>query len=313
MSNIKSKFRFSESVEISGEGALRVTMPTSGKLVGDVTVDEYDDLGRKIFTDVGYNDITLPGSIFILEQMFKTIKSEDNSVTSADAGSSERFLIPSDAIAKVDYAGSGTISIPNDSITNDDIAKEKIFGFMAGFGGESGGSIVSPKYTDSYLTDGKTATFMPFRKIPNTASITVNDEIENYTLKVNDSNYSYYYAKKLSRDNGVKIHSKWTDGSGNVDDPSEAMSSNTPILTYAECVLEINGKDFREFYGETELAECGINQIGLLAGCPILDPESGEETGEYKDVKMVTCINIKTRDLSNSENTLKITYKIYCL
>ena len=109
-------------------------------------------------------------------------------------------------------------------------------------------------------------------------------------------------------------------------------------MTYAEVILNINEKDIREFFGIENAEKCFINQLGLVAGKPnwILDPTGTyikDEDGNYiaiesknitidpkdryrldfDDVKLVTTLNFKSKDLSNNENKIKFTYKIYCL
>ena len=106
---------------------------TSGRFVGEVQINEYDAYGRKVFSDTAYNDITLPGSIFMLEQMFKV-------------KATNRFTHPMTNLPTVingkSIDGSNSIS----SQTSDNIFNQKVFGFMVGNGGESGGNVIAPDY-----------------------------------------------------------------------------------------------------------------------------------------------------------------------
>lgn len=274
-------------------GELTLDNGFSGKLIGEVNINEYDAYGRKVFSDKVYNDITLPGSIFMLEQMFKIQSNEQNNTGS-------RFLHPRDkmpiTIDSEQYATS------NEPITTINIPSQKIFGFMVGRGGEQNGNVIVPDYRLSSLTS-----FMPFRQVEKDSD-KYNSLKGNYAFECDLDNTAYFYVKKIGT---PEIHVKWADGSGDVNS-GEVGKTNTPIVTYAQCELNIDAEDVRDYFGDMNLDSCSINQLGLVAGQPVLDTD-GNETGEYGDIKLFSCVNFKSRDLSNTENTLKITYKIYCL
>lgn len=296
--NIQDKLEFEPSVALDSfsfsNGRLIMPNKTSGKIIGEVTVDEYDAYGRKIFSDTSYNDITLPGSIFILEQMFK-IKS-----------GSARFLHPTSDMPTTYGSESGS-SIAGGGAEISDVNDQKVFGFMVGIGGESGGNVVAPNYNINRLVNSENkSSFLPF--------VTSNDknvDKSKYAFKATDKNgIEYYYVKKLdTTDSSIAtIHAKWADGSGDFTDSDININIATPVVAYAQCSLTVGPNDVRGYFGDMNLDQCAINQLGLVAGKPPVD-----ETGDYTDIKLVTCVNFKTRDLSNTENTLKITYKIYCL
>lgn len=303
MSNINSKMKIKETLEFS-DGTISVPH-TSGRLIGELTIDEYDAYGRKLFSNKEYNDITLPGSVFILEQMFKT---------RADT----RFLHPTNIFPTGTYENStnATIDFNPIQIADKDFLRERVFGFMVGNGGEDGSGVIAPKYETINLNKNGNVTFLPFI-IDDKDEITKGyPERNEYALSVESDDKKYYYVKKFKKlaedtEQDAEIFSKWADGSGDVS-LNEYSMYNAPILTYAQCILDISATDLRAFFGESNLDVCMINQLGLVAGYPVQD-ENGNETGEYEDIKLVTTVNFKSRDLSNSENRLQITYKIYCL
>ena len=279
----------------------KISMPvSSSKLLGVVDVDEYDAYGRKLFSSRNINDITLPGSVFMLEQLFK-IKSDDN----------RRFLYPNTNKFPTSYDPTTSTMSNLTFVDNSDvnIFNQRIFGFVVGRGGEDGANVTAPNYKDNIMTD-----IMPFQ-IVKAGDTSINTDSDGnkafkYAFKGTLDDKDYYYVKRFS--SAPEIYVKWADGSGDVNPTELSSSVNTPIVTYAQCVLEISATDIRDYYGSMYLDQCMVNQIGLVAGEPILD-SIGNETGEFKDVKLLSCVNFKSRDLSNNENTLKITYKIYCL
>ena len=84
--------------------------------------------------------------------------------------------------------------------------------------------------------------------------------------------------------------------------------TDSPIYTYAKLVMDIDTVDVREYFRAADgtISNCRVNQLGLIAGRQL----SGDV---YDDMKLVTIVNFKGRDLSNDENTLKMRYKIYCM
>lgn len=343
MSNMKDSLNFGESISINGN---RLTLQhTSGRMIGEVTMNTYDKSGKLLFSETSTNDVVLPGSIFVLEQMFKCVSSEG----------SYRFLHPNKFPVKFD--SSEIIEAPDwnaqPGIGTDMskyISDEYVFGFMVGQGGENASSILAPTYESSSLQDGTgTSTFIPFRItktiIDSTAIIgeddkNPNDDGVDYYIKINNGDKDYYFAKGFTI--SPKIYTKWADGSGDVT--SDDLNYNVPILTYAEMTLDIGEQDIRDFFPAANSDSCYINQLGLVAGKPkfindlqgrlykrnngyttVGPTEATKSEYEYDgnravtyrkdftDVKLITTLNFKSKDLSNDENKIKFIYKIYCL
>lgn len=334
MSKFRDNIKLGESLSMNG---MRLNLSHKpANIIGEVTVEEYDKFGNKLFSETNQNDVTLSGSIFVLEQIFKTVSG------------SHRFLHSNKMpIGTFNDQGTGTMYTidPNDGDTTEwnstninaladpssYISDEHIFGFMVGHGGESSISVNAPKYESNILSDnaGKSS-FLPLRII-NKANEELDpvDDAINYYIKLSTTDKDYFYAKGFTQE--PAISTKWADGSGEVK--ASDINYDTPILTYSQVVLDIDEKDIREFFDATNSDQCYINQIGLVAGKPvwIQDPrgtyklENGKYIAvdssykgdryrkDYDDVKLVTTLNFKSKDLSNDENKLKFIYKVYCL
>jgi len=335
MSNsINESLRLGESLSLDGK-MLKVNH-ASAKMIGEVTIEEYDKSGNKIFSSTETNDVTLAGSIFVLEQIFKKASSSyrflhKSTMPTGKFGneSSTPMVAVNDGIS--DWNGANNIeSTELDSYIED----EHIFGFMIGHGGETASSVVAPKYESSVLADSNlVSSFLPLRVIDATNELydPIDDGI-NYYIKLKDvtNNKNYFYSKGFSSE--PNIFTKWADGSGNVQEGQ--LDYDIPILTYAEVILNIDEKDVREYFDATNSEQCYINQLGLVAGKPVWtedsqgtykklndmyvpadsnDTESTRYRKDYDDVKLVTTLNFKSKDLSNDENKLKFIYKVYCL
>lgn len=276
-------FKISDSMSFNDDTkTLNIKYNKSRRLIGQVELVEYDALGRKVYTESGHNEIVLPGSVFVLEQLFKVKKNSD------------RFLHPS-SIA----LGDTSISISNAQInTNSDIPKEKIFGFMIGTGGFTANGIVAQEYaSNSLINADDIMSCIPFR--------ITTEVLPNYYMRSTTSPY-YYFAKGFDTD-PVIISEFSSNESNEIDNIDEAKSGTSPILTYAKCELSISEADVREYFVGNDNG-AAISQIALVAGCPTSDAAT-----EYKDIKIITAYNFKERDLSNSKNTVKMTYKIFCI
>ena len=330
---MKDSLKISESLIMNGR-KLTVNNKTSGRLVGEVVVEEFDKYGNNIFSETTYNDVSLPGSIFVLEQIFK--KASD---------SSYRFLhnniVPTGTFNSQKTSILKSVENPSEKwntktdlnkMNNNYISDEYIFGFMVGYGGETSTSVVSPKYESAVLSDSNNASsFLPFRIVKSDELDPVDNGI-NYYIRYVDSTdgKKYFYGKGFTSE--PKIYTKWSDGSGDVNEGD--LGYDVPILTYAEVILDIDETDIREFFPATNSDQCYINQLGLIAGKPIWTKDdkgtytlnngeyvaigSNDTTSEryrldFDDVKLVTTLNFKSKDLSNDENKIKFTYKIYCL
>lgn len=307
-SSIHDSAHISESLEFDGSTMHFRNNHISGKLVGELMVTEYDAYGRPLHTSTEYNDLTLPGSVFILEQMFKV--SANNRF---DMGNAAITTFPNDPVHNQhDFTGSKFFN-NEETATVTDISNEKIFGFMVGTGGEVGAGILAPDYRSTFLVNQNSeSTFIPFQIVdPDT-------ELTNYygkiTAKNNTVNKDYYFIKSLATTDGNKtsIISAWADGSGEADS-NELGKYSVPVVTYAQCSLDIAATDCRAWFGEQNLDSCAINQLGLVSGIPVYDTTDTTKIINYTNIRLATIVNFKTRDLSNSENKLQITYKIYCL
>lgn len=223
---MNEKFKFSESMQLDN-GKLIMSNHASGRIVGELEIKGFDQTGRMLFKRVEHNDVILPGSIFILEQMFKK-------------KAADRRLHP--VSMNTGIAQFGTVNLTSSWTEPEKINDEFVFGFMAGNGGASVTGAHPVRYSATSLIDGSgNASFLPFRII--NASLA---QPTNYGLPVlNNGNYMYF-AKKFSTD------------------PSIVIADNT---AYAQMQLDITAQEFREYFtlgGITENA--GINQIGLVAG-----------------------------------------------
>ena len=296
--SLNDSLKINESLLMNGE-LLEIHNHISGKFIGEVTVEEIDKFGNTIFSETSRNDITLPGSIYVLEQMFKKC-----------AKNISRFNHPINNLPIGSYSPNtinnsgdlGSSTIDSEKLTEDYISSERIFGFMVGRGGETAGSLLSPRYESTNLEDHtNTPSFLPIRKV-NKSDADPLDGNTKYYLKYENSDNKYFYAKGFETEPTINV--KYGDGSGDVTNSN--IDYDVPILTYAEVVLNISEQDIREYFNAVDSSECYINQLGLVAGKPTDD-------GDYEDIKLVTYLNFKTKDLSNDENKIRFTYKVYCL
>lgn len=265
--------------ELSIENGILNVKHTSARMIGEVTIEEVDPLGNVVFSSTNYNDITIGGATFILEQMFK--KASGNSRFNLTGFNDKQW---------------------ESNITDSYIIEEKILGFMIGIGGEDGLSVKAPNFTATRLDQ-----FIPFRTYTPDNPISDSDKSSYFlssSITLNGTNYTGLYAKKF---NEIDIVPEYADGSGVVTVDNMAIT-DSPIYTYAKLVMDIDTVDVREYFRAADgtISNCRVNQLGLIAGRQL----SGDV---YDDMKLVTIVNFKGRDLSNDENTLKMRYKIYCM
>jgi len=263
-----------DEIEILGNGILDIKgCHNSGRLIGEVTIIEQDAFGNVLFTSTDKNDIVLPGSIYVLEQMFKIRAANEN-----------EFKVTKPTIPGI--------------LVTDSINDEKIFGFMVGIGGEESNALSVVNYSDTSLSK-----VVPIKLTDNNA-ISANESTYFVTDTTLKTGFTAYYVKAIET---PVIKSVYTDGSGDVTEPV----INKPISTYAECYCNLSSNDLREYfrYTDNSVTNCRVNTLGLVAGLPVT---TGSST-IYKDVRVVTGINFRTRYLDNDENTLKIIYRVYCI
>ena len=261
----------------------------SAKLVGEATITEYDKFGRKVNESVEYNDLTISGANFILEEMFK-IKANS------------RYLHPSSGFPTGTLSNKGSTTIERQN--TECYGQNSIFGFMVGVGGDLGASVSNVNFNNTKLTfgddstDDSSSSFIPIQ-------ITNEANKSGYAVPYKDENgLYYYYVKKF---NNVNINTEFSDGSGTVDQ-SELNRYGVPIISFATCNLSIDNTDCREYLKSENqtLENAYISQIGLVSG-------KCNDDGTVDDLRLVTYLNFKSRDLTNSENTLTIVYRIYCM
>lgn len=300
-------------------------MKDSIKTIGEVTIEEYDADGKLLFTETGKNTITVGGATYVMEKIFNLPK---------DISTGSRFLFNGKRIITDDlpYAynlGSYYGSSEATNITKSNIKDERIFGIVIGNTGEYGGNVVDPSFKDLALTN-----LVPFKVYakdgetdPN-ADTKADDEgtyfmNSNVTYRQNGEEFIYpaSFAKSFMIDPSIKT--EWADGAGpvratstdNGNSPELNAYTGVPIVTYTSAKIKISASDVRRHFkllnnNTSDISNCFINQLGLVAGYPIV--VDGKVT-DYADVKLVTSYNFKSRDLSNTENTILITYKLYCL
>lgn len=299
---LKTSLRTKEKLIINGEIA---PTHTSGRLIGEVKIIEKDKYGRTVFSTTEYNDITIGGSTYILEQLIKS-ESNDN----------QRFLM--DILSSKTY---------NSNFIKD----ESIIGFVVGYNGENSTGISTVTYTNKFLSGS-------YSNIDDIVYFKNEDIFNEYeTLKMNNkmlvdangntlsdkdkyiavpyNNVDQYYC--IKKPENVTIHHIWSDGSGSftTDDVSgdNDKNYNIPISSYIELKLYIDSADCRNYFiNKTNygLAKCGINQIGLVTG---VDRTNSDIDNGLYNLRLLTSLNFKTRELHNYENTLTFLYRIYCL
>ena len=302
MNSLKTSLHMGETLTINDNKIEVLANKCSGKFVGEVTLNEYDAYGRKVFTERTYNDITLPGSVFILEKMFGIINKEPNKEHPSFMHPSAGFPIISDSTdigtRENNYGDGGDI----------------IVGFMAGIGGENGSGVYAPNYVTTALSDSNNNnTFIPF--VSNTEitnhinSKNWSEEVnaadikkykDQYKFSIENNNNTYYYVKTIE---SPEIKVTAADGSGDVTEETLTSYKDKPVLAYVQTTLKIDSDDLRVYFGNG--GDAYVNQIGLVSG--------NLTNGELSSVRLVTCVNFKSRDLSNSDNTLEIIYRLYCV
>lgn len=270
----------------------------SGKMIGEVKIIEKDKFGRTVFSTTEYNDITISGSTFILGQLAKSVTPKDN----------QKFLFTP---LSTDY---------NENY----ISQEKIIGFTVGYNGENNVGVLPVRYADQTLGGSNNIEDIPYFKTKEQLDdiSTLKGEKEFATdsngNKLSDKDQyilpknSNYYIK---RPESLSIHHIWSDGSGSYTssvDSTNVTNYNIPISSYVEAKLYVDSMDCREYFSNKAnygLAKCAVNQIGLITGAEVVT----DNTTNIYNLRLITSLNFKTRELHNYENTLTFIYRIYCL
>lgn len=263
---------------------------SSKKLIGQVTINEYDKDKNLISTEIGHNEIVLPGSVFTLEKLF-------NVKTRQTAEFQHPIQIP--------LGDSITVTLDEGTSAPTYMSVEKIFGFMIGNGGSGSSGVLSGPYTTDSLKSTNAMSCIPFRIIPGQIpDATLNKSYAMGGTDNTNSNY-YYFAKKFSEP--VTISTTTVDGSQTSVTSIDDITSGG-VVTYAEAKLFISTDDVRTYYSASNSGAV-ISQVGLVAGCPLTDTDDTQ----YRDIRLITAYNFKERDFNNPGNTLEMIYRVYCV
>lgn len=229
--------------------------------------------GRKMFR---FNDIILPGSTYILEQMFKRRSSFGQTTLSQDLQIKHTI-------------------VPN----QDNLKNETIFGIMIGNGGvETPDMIRAVKFKDKSVSG-----MIPIRVVDTTADLSTADQAK-YAMKKQVGSKFYYYGKRFDVDPVVRH--LFTDGT-EVPPNIDTVDTTLGILAFAEVVFTISPQDVREWYVATygNIANCRFNSITLVAG--FLDGT------DFAGVRAVTKLNIPNMFLRDAESFYTFSYKVYII
>lgn len=305
---------FKESLTIKEE---KITLPShsSGRMIGEVTLTEKDKNGNVVSTETTYNDITLPGCVFILEQLFNVLANNDDSkrykhTTTVPVG---KYGDTTTATLNT-YSTSQYTTTKASLPTKDELVQEYVFGFMVGNGGEDSNAVISPRFESTYIEDATSSShnssFLPLRKV--STGVNVDGDSEKYYMKTSVSGvgtstgYDYYYAKSFLNPPTIVI--------SRLDGNDVGEASESPVVTYARMQFTINNTDLREYFADKTSESCYINQIGLVGGFPIRKEIGGVDTTvDFTDIRLITTLNFLKKDLTNNENSITFTYKMYCL
>ena len=118
------------------------------------------------------------------------------------------------------------------------------------------------------------------------------------------SGKTYYYGKKF--DSTPVIRHLFTDGSEVPANISETGSTKG-IRVFSESICVLSNKDIREYFMlvDGNIDKCRINSLGLVSGYL--------SNSDYGGVRLATTVNFRSRYLSNNDDSVRITYRMYCL
>ena len=272
--NQKEKISIHDSLSIqsNGMGLLQTESASFSKVIGQINI--HDGLTKKkLFT---FNDVILPGSTFILEQMFKRRATFAQTTLSTDLSIN---------------AGSTPSQL--------NLKDEAIFGFVAGIGGTSlPDTINAVKFNDKTVS-----TIVPLRVVDTTADLSPTEQAK-YAMKKTVGTKYYYYAKKFDADPVIKhLYSDGTEIPSNIDQIEPSLG----MLVFSEQVFTIGTSDIREYFMLTygSVDSCRVNSISLVAGFI--------NNNEYAGVRCVTKANLPNLPLRNADSYYIFTYKVYVI
>ena len=166
-------------------------------------------------------------------------------------------------------------------------------------------------------TDGLTltGTMLPFRFTAETLSAL--DRKKYFGKKVHSTGETGYYLKRFENDAVIKHI--WKTGDDFTNDNEETLVSSADVWqnnigmnaveSFTECVLKISKKDVKEWFINLEQEDrARINTIALFNGQFVKD--SSTDSGDYRDVRMFSKLNIPTEYLSLNKD-LNIIYRVY--
>ena len=244
------------------------------KMIGEIVTETLDLNGKVLFTSSPeYNDIVMTGSTLVLEKIFGVRANLIISTLSQDMN-----INPSVAPS--------TLNLPT----------EQIIGFMVGYGGAGStiGDVISVNYVDKTV-----ASIIPFRMV---AAPLATLDAAPYFMVGQVSGQSCYYGKKF--ENTPQIMHLFTDGT---DVPANITTTSKGIRVFAEMVCVVSTTDIREYFNSINgnLDQCRVNSLSLVSGYPA--------GADYGGIRIATKINFRSRYLTNNSDSLRITYRVYCI
>lgn len=238
-----------------------------------------DNSGNPLFTCK--NTVILSGALFITSKMFNL----------------NYPIYPTTVNTDLNVNASENPSGLN-GLRRDDI----VTGFNIGIGGSTMtfGDVKVVRYRDKNVD-----TMIPFRLVPTSSDLTL-DEASKYMMKRSeDTNYAYYIK---NFENNPILKCEFEDGTG-VPANIHTLSDNRVINTYVEILLKISKDDCREYFENIngDISQCRINSIGLVHG--YYEGTGGNTV--LKGCRNITKINVNNESLDNYEKEINIIYKIF--
>jgi hypothetical protein len=276
--NIDLKDRFIQHDKLATNNLIKKIKHPSPFVRTEVIIQ--NELGE--IMERGENQVVLGGALFTLEKLWQII-----SPLTIDTLNNIKGI-----------ATTGPSVDPKD-------VKVCLFGVGTGGSGDGIGTVLDVKFYEREIFD-----MVPLRVVDPT-NLTP-DELAKYWFKSDaGSGKTAFYLKKFEIEPVIKV--LWKDAEGDEDGSEvEAGVHNTtrtePIESFVEMVMKITKNDVREWFdmnGNIELAR--FNSIGLFTGAL---GDLGDGSFDYKDVKMISKINIGNEMLTYAKE-LTITYRIY--
>lgn len=274
---------------------------------------------------VGHNMVTLGGCQLAMELLFgirgpysiPTLYSPQQGVNVSGIGSpnSGYTSISSDATYKTPSVnGSGVLGGTDTAVVHRPGDFVQLFGI--GITAADNDITIHPvSYRENHIEMTTTSTdnsiihgiMIPFKI---TSSLSNDEKIKYFGKKDNGNGKYKYYLKKFESDPIIK-HIWRTD---DYNEPETEVSSedvwsinvgSNIVESFTECVLKITKNDTKDYFNTMPDPErARINTIALFSG------EYVAGTGDYRDVKLFSKLNIPTEYLSLNKD-LNIIYRVY--